>query len=66
MGYLVPVRDGPRVLPDWKSCWDIILADQELASIVGNGDALRGTAVLESMKDERALDQIKQDGRISE
>ena len=48
------------------ACWDIILADQELASIVGNGDASRGTAVLQSMKDERALDQIKQDGRISE
>ena len=47
------------------ACWDIILADQELASIVGNGDVARGSAMLQSMKDARALDQIKQDGRVS-
>ena len=22
-GYLVPVRDGPGVLPDGESCWDV-------------------------------------------
>ena len=48
------------------ACWNIILADKELAEIVGNGDAAKGTAVLEAMKKVKALDQIKQDGRISE
>ena len=26
MGYLIPGPDGPRVLPDWQSCWDTIAA----------------------------------------
>ena len=25
-GYLVPVRDGPGLLPDWESCWDAAVA----------------------------------------
>ena len=25
-GYLIPVRDGPRLLPDWESCWDAVAA----------------------------------------
>ena len=25
-GYLVPVGDGPGLLPDWESCWDATLA----------------------------------------
>ena len=25
-GYLVPVRDGPGLLPDWESCWDAVAA----------------------------------------
>ena len=23
-GYLVPVRDGPGLLPDWESYWDAV------------------------------------------
>ena len=25
-GYLVHVRDGPGLLPDWESCWDAAVA----------------------------------------
>ena len=26
MGYLVPVRDGPGLLPNRESCWDAVAA----------------------------------------
>ena len=48
------------------ACWDFILADQELAALIGTGDAAKGTEVLQAMKEVKALDQIKQDGHISE
>jgi hypothetical protein len=48
------------------ACWDQILADKELCSIVGSSDVEKGTAILQAMKDVKALDQIKQDGRISQ
>ena len=54
------------------ACWKVVLADKELASIVGNGSVSRGTSVLQAMKEVRALDQmsrdywVKQDGRICE
>jgi hypothetical protein len=48
------------------ACWDQILADKELATIVGTTNAKKGTAMLRAMKEVKALDQIKQDGRISQ
>ena len=39
-----------------SECWDFILADEELASIMGRGDAERGKAMLYAMKAVRALD----------
>ena len=41
------------------ACWKVVLADKELASIVGNGSVSRGTSVLQAMKEVRALDQTK-------
>ena len=38
------------------ACWDLILADEELADIMGKGDQTRGKAMLEVMKAIRALD----------
>merc|ERR1712185_541068 len=48
------------------SCWEYILGDDELASLVGKGHAEKGKSMLLAMKQARALDQISQDGRISE
>merc|ERR1712159_822563 len=48
------------------ACWEYILADEELASMQGNGDAAKGRAILLAMKEVRALDQECADGRISE
>ena len=39
------------------ACWDFILADAELASIMGKGSEAKGKAMLESMKAMRALDK---------
>ena len=38
------------------ACWDFILADAELASIMGKGNEAKGKAMLEMMKAVRALD----------
>ena len=47
------------------ACWDFILADQQLASLMGKGDAEKGKAMLEVMKSVRALD-VDGDGQITE
>ena len=47
------------------ACWDILLADEELAVSMGKGDAAKGKAMLESMKAVRALD-VDRDGQITE
>ena len=39
------------------ACWDFILADSELARIMGKGDQAKGKAMLEAMKAVRALDK---------
>ena len=38
------------------ACWDLILADEELASIMGKGDQAKGKKMLECLKAIRALD----------
>ena len=38
------------------ACWDFILADNELATLMGNGDTAKGKKMLEMMKAIRALD----------
>ena len=38
------------------ACWDFILADAELASIMGKGNEAKGKAMLEMMKAVRACD----------
>ena len=43
------------------ACWDFILADDELASIMGKGDKSIGKSMLESMKSVRALDVNRDD-----
>ena len=47
------------------AAWEIVLADDELAGLIGSGDAAVGKARLLEMKKVKALDQIKPDGRIS-
>ena len=47
-------------------CWDIILSDESLVTLVGNSDNEKGKSILLAMKEIRALDQIQKDGRISE
>jgi len=39
------------------ACWDFILADEELASIMGKGDHEEGKKMLERMKAKVALDR---------
>ena len=46
-------------------CWEMILADEELARLVGRSEAEEGRALLLAMKEVRALDAIKTDGRVS-
>ena len=46
-------------------CWDILLADDELAMLVGKGELRRGKAVLEAMKAAKALD-VSGDGSITQ
>ena len=38
-------------------CWDLILADLELANLIGRNNQAKGKAMLESMKAVRALDK---------
>ena len=33
MGYLVPGRDGPGLLPDWESCWDAVAVIAAAAAV---------------------------------
>ncbi len=47
-------------------CWEIILADEALIELIGKGDSAKGKARLLAMKAVRALDQIREDGRICE
>jgi len=68
--YLEAIR--VKVIKMWKvigkkgqverlACWDFILADDELASIMGKGDKSIGKSMLESMKSVRALDVNRDD-----
>jgi Ca2+-binding EF-hand superfamily protein len=45
-------------------CWDVLLADTQLASLIGNSDPAKGLAILQAMKDVRALD-TSGDGKIT-
>ena len=45
-------------------CWDILLADAQLASLIGQSDPAKGVAILRAMKDVRALD-TSGDGKIT-
>ena len=47
-------------------CWEIILADEALIELIGKGDSAKGKARLLAMKAVRALDQVREDGRICE
>ena len=38
------------------ACWDFILADDELATLMGDGNQTKGKSMLEVMKAVRALD----------
>ena len=51
------VIGGPKGLVERLQCWDLILADSELARIMGKGDQPKGKAMLEAMKAMRALDK---------
>ena len=48
------------------ACWDYILADDELAGLIGTSDIEKGREILQAMKYAKALDQIESDGRVSE
>ena len=48
------------------ACWDYILADDELAELIGTSDIEKGREILQAMKYAKALDQIESDGRVSE
>ena len=50
------MRVVPRGEVERLACWDLILADEELASIMGKGDGAMGRKMLECMKAVRALD----------
>jgi hypothetical protein len=50
---------------EWRACWDILLADPDLARFVGGGDVAKGKRVLAAMQDARALD-VEGDGMIGE
>ena len=45
---------------DRLTCWDVILGDDELASIVGDGDQVKGKATLGVMKAAQAVDTSNQ------
>ena len=49
-----------------KYIYQIVLADEELAGLIGNTDVVKGKELLVAMKEVRALDQIIKDGRISQ
>jgi predicted Zn-dependent protease len=46
--------------------YQFILADEELAGLVGNSDAAKGKELLLEMKKVKALDQIVENGRIQQ
>ena len=48
-----------------NKCWRLILAHTELGYILGQGDVFKGKAILQAMKDAKALD-VSADGKISE
>ena len=48
---------GPEGKIERLACWDFILADGELAQIMGKGDPAKGKAMLQVMKAEHALDK---------
>ena len=51
---------------DVNKCWTIILRDKELPKLLGRSDIEIGTGLLRMMKEMRALDQYKKNGRISQ
>ena len=57
----IPKDDKGQV--ERLKCWRLILADAELASMVGGGDVAVGKRVLLAMKSSRALD-VDHDGQI--
>ena len=51
------VISGPKNQVERLQCWDLILADSELARTMGKGDQTKGKAMLEVMKAMRAMDK---------
>ena len=51
---------------DRAACWDAILADGELASIMGRGDEARGQKVLLAIKQKHAFDPAGAEGGLSQ
>lgn len=47
------------------ACWDLIMSDSEICSLMGNKNSAKGKAILQAMKDVKALD-ISGDGQIDE
>ena len=46
------------------ACWEMILADDNLATLIGKSDTAKGRAMLHAMKKMKALD-TNADGQIS-
>ncbi len=57
-------KDDKGHVPNDK-CWEYIMADPELAGLLGNGDAALGRTVLDHMKGARSLDRNYDGGTSS-
>jgi len=57
------VKDAEGTMERLK-CWEMIMADDELSYILGDGIPIKGAAILQAMKAVKALD-ISGDGEIS-
>ncbi len=57
-------KDGEKSVERIK-CWNILLADDDLARLIGNGNLQKGKGILNAMKEVKALD-TSSDGQINE
>ena len=50
------IRKDEKKRVERLRCWDFIMADPEMAGLIGDGDDTKGRGVLLKMKEARALD----------
>jgi chemotaxis response regulator CheB len=57
-------KGGAEIGMDRLACWDMVIGSDQLAYVMGRGDTAEGKAMLENMREVKALD-VSGDGAIT-